>query len=83
VAFIVILIAALAFSLPRADATSEPEAAPTRVPRVCFSEKLWSADDARRPCVRVARVEEDGSFRATVSDADGRVRYRFGVGSRD
>jgi hypothetical protein len=49
--------------------------------RTCFSARLWSAADRQRPCAQVTRVEEDGSFRALVITADGRVLYRTGVGN--
>jgi hypothetical protein len=47
----------------------------------CFSARVWSTADRQRPCARVTRVEEDGSFRALVTTADGRVLYRIGVGN--
>jgi hypothetical protein len=47
----------------------------------CFNARLWSAADRSRPCAEITRVEEDGSFRALVTTADGRVVYRTGVGN--
>lgn len=60
----------------------------------CFPRDVWSdsndqsvsggiVSDVDRPCVRVTRVFEDGSFRAVVSDASGRFRYRVSIGARD
>lgn len=49
----------------------------------CFPAASWDADQGERPCVRVLRVEEDGSFRFRVSDADGTERYVSGVGALD
>jgi len=56
-----------------------PGSAPSA--RVCFPASSWSpAPDAIRPCVRVTRLYEDGSFHFQVSDANGTVRYGGGVG---
>jgi len=53
-------------------------------PRTCFAAKNWGpAPESVRPCVRITRVEEDGSFEFSVSDADGTVRYTSGVGALD
>lgn len=53
----------------------------------CFPASLWDGDeghpDSVRPCVRVSRVYEDGSFKYAVSDANGTVRYSGGVGAAD
>lgn len=53
----------------------------------CFPAAKWggetTADDNTRPCVRVMRVYEDGSFKVAVQDADGPVRYSLGVGVPD
>lgn len=49
----------------------------------CFPAASWDAEQGKRPCVRVLRVEEDGSFRFRVSDADGTERYTSGVGALD
>jgi hypothetical protein len=50
----------------------------------CFPAGKWApAPDGIRPCVRVTRVYEDGSFKAAVSDASGVVRYSLGVGVPD
>ena len=49
--------------------------------RECFSAALWSAADRSRPCAEVTRVEEDGSFWARATTADGRLLYRIGVGN--
>jgi hypothetical protein len=47
--------------------------------RACFSKRLWSGDDQNRPCVRILRVEEDGSFQAAVDNADGNRRSTVSV----
>jgi hypothetical protein len=49
--------------------------------RVCFSREAWSTADEYRPCVEIVRVEEDGAFKAAISDASGTVRYTLGVGN--
>lgn len=50
----------------------------------CFPAAKWGpAPDAVRPCVKVTRIYEDGSFAFKVSDADGVVRYTSGVGALD
>ena len=49
--------------------------------RLCFSATVWSADDRSRPCAEITGVEEDGSFRALVTTADGHLLYRIGVGN--
>ena len=55
-----------------------------QAPRVCFDRDSWSpAADALRPCVRIVRLYEDGSFKYRVSDANGTVRYSGGVGALD
>lgn len=51
--------------------------------RACFPAHSWNAPQRLRPCVRIVRVEEDGSFKAAVSDHDGTVRYSLGVGVPD
>lgn len=52
--------------------------------RTCFSAKQWGpVEDQYRPCVRITRLYEDGSFKYAVSDADGTVRYSGGVGAAD
>jgi hypothetical protein len=50
--------------------------------RACFSKEAWSGNDRYRPCVEIVRVEENGVFKAAVSDASGTVRYSAGFGSR-
>lgn len=83
---ITIIIVALAFA---GVASAAPQSTQTiegasNSPRVCFPKKDWGpASDRIRPCVRIARVEEDGSFRFSVSDGDGVVRYTSGVGALD
>jgi len=52
-------------------------------PRTCFTAAEWSGPDKYRPCVRVTRLYEDGSFKYAVSDANGTVRYSGGVGAAD
>lgn len=55
----------------------------------CFPAAKWgdtpadTADDFQRPCVRITRVYEDGSFKAAVQDADGPTRYSIGFGVPD
>ncbi len=49
--------------------------------RKCFSARLWSAPDRSRPCAEITRVEEDGSFWALATTADGRLLFRIGVGN--
>lgn len=62
---------------------------PAKLHGRCFPAAKWgsspddTADDFRRPCVRVMRVYEDGSFKVAVQDADGPVRYSLGVGVPD
>lgn len=73
--FVVVLIAAVA----AASCHSRGEAGQGR----CFPVAHWDAAKRLRPCVRVVKVEEDGSFRFRVSDADGTVRYVSGVGALD
>lgn len=51
--------------------------------RTCFPAAKWDAKQSKRPCVRIVRVSEDGSFQFAVSDADGTVRYTSGVGAQD
>jgi hypothetical protein len=53
-------------------------------PLTCFPASQWGpASDGLRPCVRVTRLYEDGSFHFAVSDANGTVRYDAGVGALD
>lgn len=40
-------------------------------PRYCFSKRVWSANDANRPCARITRLFEDGSYWVRVREADG------------
>ena len=50
----------------------------------CFPAGKWGpARDGVRPCVKVTRIFEDGSFTFRVSDADGTERYTSGVGALD
>jgi hypothetical protein len=63
-------------AVAHADAPSSPS-------RACFPASKWDAKDSRRPCARIVRVFEDGSVRVRVEDADGRFRYRAGVGAKD
>lgn len=46
--------------------------AATTPPTICFPAHKWDAHDGDRPCLRV-RLYEDGSYRATVREADGDV----------
>jgi hypothetical protein len=78
VRLLAILLAALGLSTPAAETATHRATAS----RSCFSKKLWSTDDQNRPCVRVLRVEEDGSFRAAVSNASGNRRFTVSVGNR-
>lgn len=55
-------------------------------PRSCFPVSSWQGGtkvDELRPCVRILKVQEDGSFSFAVSDANGTVRYTSGVGALD
>lgn len=55
-------------------------------PRLCFPLDKWNTGTVAaryRPCVRVVRLYEDGSFKYAVSDADGTIRYSGGVGAED
>jgi hypothetical protein len=49
--------------------------------RVCFSREMWRGEDRYRPCVEIVRVENDGAFKAAISDASGTVRYSVGLGN--
>jgi len=50
----------------------------------CFPAAKWGpAADGLRPCVKVTRIYEDGSFGFRVSDANGTTRYTSGVGALD
>lgn len=51
--------------------------------RSCFAERLWEDTPGLRPCVRITRIYEDGSFKVAVSDGNGTVRYSMGVGVPD
>lgn len=51
--------------------------------RKCFPASSWDADQGKRPCIEVTRVEEDGSFRFRASNADGTERYASGIGALD
>jgi hypothetical protein len=77
---------ALAVSGATAAATPSHDGAVSvaNSPRVCRSAATWGpAPDRYRPCARIVAVEEDGSIRLEVSDADGTVRYTTGVGALD
>jgi len=50
--------------------------------RVCFDKRLWSKSVDLRPCVQLIGLEEDGSFDARVTNAQGEQRYRVRVGNR-
>jgi len=75
-AAVVIIPTPVLLSVTHTAATADPG-------RTCFSAASWDADDAARPCVRIVRVEEDGSFRFRAEDADGTLRYVSGVGALD
>jgi hypothetical protein len=49
----------------------------------CFPKQIWNAPPGLRPCVTPTRIYEDGSFKYSVSDANGTVRYSGGVGTED
>lgn len=56
------------------------------VTRTCFPLDQWNSGNVSadyRPCAKVVQVEEDGSVRIQVSDADGTVRWDAGIGARD
>lgn len=82
------LIGTLAIGSASAWTTDDPSA---QLHGRCFPAAKWgeptggttTADDNTRPCVRITRVYEDGSFKAAVQDADGPVRYSIGVGVPD
>ncbi len=75
--------AALALAVVVTLATGFAHAAPQPSARVCFPASKWDAKDSKRPCARVVRVEEDGSVRVKVADADGAYRYSATVGAED
>lgn len=80
-AFIVAAIAAL---LIAAGAIASAAVSPFPTPRSCFPASRWNVTDKEyRPCVRIKRLYEDGSFKYAVSDANGTVRYSGGVGAAD
>jgi hypothetical protein len=73
--------AAVAYGAGRGHVSSVTAA---QSPRVCFPAGKWGpAPERYAPCVRIRRVEEDGSFTYAVSDRDGVVRYSAGVGALD
>lgn len=54
--------------------------------RTCFPLSKWTPGKvpaSARPCARILRVEEDGSVKVQVSNADGTFRYQFGYGAED
>ena len=73
-----ILLTVLGLAAPPSPSHSEDPTAN----RVCFSKTGWSARDELRPCVRITRVYEDGSFDAKVENAGGDKRYEVSVGNR-
>jgi len=77
------IAAAVIVPTPVLLAVTHASEAPAASSRVCFSAASWDANDAKRPCVRVTNVEEDGSFGYAVTDADGTVRYTAGAGALD
>lgn len=77
--YIAVTMLALALIVGIAVVAVASQAAPRR----CFSASRWDANDAKRPCVQVTRIAEDGSFSYRVTDADGVVRYTAGVGALD
>lgn len=75
-------IAAIMAAALLGAATGAAHALRAPSPRVCFPARHWApAPDSVRPCARILRVYEDGSLRLGVYDADGTVRYTFGVGN--
>jgi hypothetical protein len=83
------LIASTIASLVVAGGASYALAVPPtthQAPRVCFDRDQWNTGvvpASKRPCARIVRLYEDGSFKVRVSDADGTVRYSLGVGAQD
>lgn len=75
---IVLVALLLAVGIAVAAVASQPAHS-----RSCFPASSWDADQGKRPCVEVTRVEEDGSFRFRAFDADGTTRYTSGVGALD
>lgn len=84
-----VLLAALTHFVPILSHTEGATAAerPAVPTRVCFPASSWDEQygvpDSKRPCARIVRVEEDGSVRVVVTDADGTFRYAAGIGARD
>lgn len=50
--------------------------------KVCFPASKWDANDDERPCSEIVKVWEDGSTRVRVTQADGKVLWITGTGSR-
>jgi len=76
-----VMIALLLVCCPRSVHASKQS---PPLSRTCFSAtERGPASDAKRPCVEVTELFEDGSFSYRVSDADGTVRYSAGVGALD
>lgn len=49
----------------------------------CFKKSHWGTDPGLRPCVKLGRIYEDGSFTYKTYDANGTERYTSGVGALD
>jgi len=74
------LVAALGIAAAPSRGESDRHAAG----RVCFDPDDWGPAKYRfAPCVRIAKLYEDGSFKAVVSDYGGTIRYSIGIGARD
>lgn len=77
---LVAVIAMAAKDAPPQHGTTTPQ----RAPRVCYPPAKWGpAEQKFRPCVRIVKVAEDGSFSFIVADHDGTVRYTSAVGALD
>jgi hypothetical protein len=73
---ILLAMTVAAFAIPAGAAlrTAVPNDAPVGS-RVCYSAASWGpAADGDRPCVRVARLYEDGSGRIVQENAEGSYR---------
>lgn len=78
---LVVLMLAMGFLGHSVMASTGGTVAPS--PRSCFPLIEWNAEPWLRPCVKITRVYEDGSFKFAVSDQRGTVRYSGGVGATD
>lgn len=63
---VVLIVVAMLFGLATVASADRPHQ-----PDECFPREAWTGPDHNRPCVKVLKVDEDGSFLAAVSDRDG------------